>query len=230
MLLGNFTPVTLLLSVAQLISACPPLPDKRDTNGSTAFDIGADGPADPATIGYTINHFALVVNDINATQHFYGDILGMRHVFTFHATNDYSITYMGHTSGGKNGTGYQTGEEMLTEKNNREGLMEFLYWKGRNESDTVPAATAVRNTFSHIGLIVPDIMQVQQRLESYGVEILKAVGDDLSVDSIIPQAYGLGQNAMEDEAVTEGFRAIGFQDYLFVTDPDGNLLEIQQQN
>lgn len=197
-----------------------------------AFQVGTDGPADPATTGYTMNHFAMIVNDINATRHFYGDILGMRHIFTFQATPDYSITYMGYPSGVKNGTGYQTGEEMLAEKNNREGLVEFLYLnKGNsNEFGKVPPTTAARNTFSHVGLVVPDVLQAQQRLNSFGVEIVKGVGKDLSTNAGVAQAYGLGEDAMEDQVIAQGIKTIGFEKFLLVADPDGNLVEIQQQS
>ena len=34
--------------------------------------------------------------------------------------------YMSLSHGGKNGTGYQTGEELTREKNNSEGLIEFI--------------------------------------------------------------------------------------------------------
>jgi lactoylglutathione lyase len=90
---------------------------------------GTDGPADPATIGFTIGHFALLVNDLAATRHFYGDALGLRHIFTYNSSEEYTIMYMGHAQGGKNGTGYQTGEEMFSEVFNMEGLIEFIEFK-----------------------------------------------------------------------------------------------------
>jgi hypothetical protein len=70
--------------------ACQPLAERQS---SDAFVLGDDGPADPATLGYTLNHMALVVNDMEAMMHFYGKILGMRHIFTYHATPKYDIVY-----------------------------------------------------------------------------------------------------------------------------------------
>lgn len=93
------------------------------------FRIGTDPPSDVATVGFKIAHIALFVNDIEKTRHFYGDILGMRQIFRLDATNDYSILYMGHSAGGKNGTGYMTGDELVSELYNMQGLMEFIYLK-----------------------------------------------------------------------------------------------------
>lgn len=102
------------------------------SNNSTSipkFTLGADGPADPATLGFAINHVCLIVNDLNETRRFYGDVIGMRHIFTYDASKEYAIMYMGHAQGGKNGTGFMTGEELLSEKNNLGGLVEFLVLK-----------------------------------------------------------------------------------------------------
>lgn len=74
-----------------LTLACPPSLTKRQS--SDAFVLGSDGPADQATLGYTMNHFSFVVNDMEAMMHFYGKILGMRHIFTYHATPKFDIVY-----------------------------------------------------------------------------------------------------------------------------------------
>jgi catechol-2,3-dioxygenase len=57
--------------------------------------IGNDGPADPATLGIWTNHIGLNVRNLTASMQFYGDILGMRHIFTIQYTDTYSLTYMG---------------------------------------------------------------------------------------------------------------------------------------
>lgn len=51
-------------------------------------------------------------------MHFYGKILGMRHIFTLQATPHATVTYMSFSHGGKNGTGFQTSSELYKEKNN----------------------------------------------------------------------------------------------------------------
>lgn len=215
--------LSLLRRSVMPVQACDHWP--RDNGG--AFQIGNDGPADPATSGYTLNHFSLLVNDISATKHFYGDVLGMREIFTFHASSNYEIVYMGFSHGGKNGTGYQTGEELYAEKTNIEGLIEFLSLKTGPE--LVPS-TKTANTFSHIGMVVPDVQQTEARMRQFGVNILKPVGEEIDPDSAAATAYGFGSNLQEARAAATGIEAIGFANFLLVTDPDGNLVEIQNQS
>ncbi|KAI1844486.1 hypothetical protein JX265_010019 [Neoarthrinium moseri] len=224
----RLTTLTTLLLLLQFfekpVSACA-----IGGRASDDFIIGNDPPADPATIGYTINHFSLVANNITASVDFYGRILGMRHVFTFHASPEYQVTYLGHSQGGKNGTGYQTGEELLREKTNTGGLIELLYFKGTN--GTIEASTRSPNTFGHVGLIVPDIQATQSRMEDNGVNILKRVGEDLAVeDGPVARAFGLGGDVESARvAALAGIRGIGFNGFLIITDPDGNLIEVQPQ-
>lgn len=59
------------------------------------FTVGTDGPADPATLGFWTNHIGLNVGNLTASKEFYGDVLGMRHIFTIQFTESYSETYMG---------------------------------------------------------------------------------------------------------------------------------------
>lgn len=124
--------IALLALSAPLAIACNPPPPTNDTTSS--FETGSDGPADPATLGYTINHFSLISSDLEKTRCFYGDVLGMRHIYTYHASPNYTIMYMGHAQGGKNGTGFMTGEELLSEKDNMVGLIEFVNLKVSTES------------------------------------------------------------------------------------------------
>lgn len=104
------------------------------TNETAPFKYipGTDGPADPATKGYFINHAALHVSDVSRTREWYSTVLGMRHVFTAELSSEYTIMYMAHNQGGRNGTGYQTGAEMLRDKNNMAGMVEFVYYSVRS--------------------------------------------------------------------------------------------------
>jgi lactoylglutathione lyase len=116
----------LALSLPFVIACNPPV----STNDTTSpFVTGSDGPADTETLGYTINHFSLISSDLDKTRCFYGDVLGMRHIYTYHASPNFTIMYMGHAQGGKNETGFMTGEELLSEKDNMGGLIEFVNLK-----------------------------------------------------------------------------------------------------
>lgn len=203
----------------------------NDTSGG-AFKLGDDGPADLETLGYTLNHFGLAVNDMDAMKYFYGEVLGMRTLFTFQASPEYEIVYMGYSHGGKNGTGYQTGSELFAQKTNIEGLLELTSFtpNATGAADKLEPSTKRANTFSHVGLIVPDIQQTQARLERYGVTILKASGTTLEYNSPGAEAFGFGEaSKSEADSAIEGTLSIGFQDFLLAADPDGNLVEIQVQ-
>lgn len=67
-----------------LSGACPGHIAAREAaaNASSPFVLGSDGPSPPATLGYTINHFGLLTNDLDAMTSFYVDIIGLRHIFT----------------------------------------------------------------------------------------------------------------------------------------------------
>ena len=73
-------------------------------------------------MGYILNHFAVPVNNLRLTMHFYSDLLGMRHVFTFAASEEYSIPYMGDSHGSKTSTVFQSGAALYAENDNIEGL------------------------------------------------------------------------------------------------------------
>ena len=207
------------------------------TNSSDAFVLGDDGPADPATLGYTMNHFSLLVNDMEASMHFYGKILGMRHLFTFHASSTFEIVYMGYSHGGKNGTGFQSGEELYKEKSNIEGLIEFIQTKDctkKNNASDFKSSTKRVNTFSHVGLVVPDTRSVQARMEKFGVEILKPVGKmpvpGTATGELLEKAFGIAAyTEAEQKEALAGIANLGFKNFLIVADPDGNVLEIQSQ-
>ncbi|KAH9219610.1 hypothetical protein DL95DRAFT_483824 [Leptodontidium sp. 2 PMI_412] len=189
---------------------------------------GNDGPADAATAGFVINHFSLIVNDLAESRYFYGEILGMRHMFTYEASANLSFMYMSLAHGGKNGTGYQTGAELTREKNNSEGLIEFIcntYSKERRVYEPTRRAT-----FSHIGLIVPDVLALQARLDSYNIPILKRAGEKPDIGNPTSGAFGITDPESQDaiEAL-KGVLLSGFLEFAIVADPDGNLLEVQPQ-
>ncbi len=200
-------------------------------DSSDFLHLGNDGPADQETVGFAINHLSLIVKNLTASKHFYGKVLGMRHIFTADLTPFYSVAYMGHAQGGRNGSGYQTGAEMLRDKNNAAGLLEFQYF-ANSEDKGLTATTQRPNTLSHIGLIVPNLEKAQARMKKYGVKITKGIGQSAEGIKSVENAYGFGEYATKNQTkrdlLVKGQSLIGFAQFLTVEDPDGNLIEIQQ--
>ncbi|RDW72558.1 VOC family protein [Aspergillus mulundensis] len=219
-----------LSMAAQWTTACTePEPDSEFGN---LFQIGEDGPAPPETVGYFINHVGLLTTNLPALKHFYGDILGMRQIFDVQLTPEFTITYMGHSQGGRNGTGFQTGAELNLAKNNLAGLLEIVQFNVSD--DTLLGSLNRTNTFGHIGLIVPDIVKAQDYLISQGVEILKPYGEAIETfTGPVNNAFGIGEYAgvhqAAKQALMEAQGLIGLPLLMMVADPDGNLVEIQQQ-
>ncbi|KAF7593549.1 hypothetical protein BBP40_011277 [Aspergillus hancockii] len=213
------------------IACNPSEPSTSDPNNP--FVIGNDGPAPTATLGYAITHVGLLTTNLNGMRHFYGDILGMRLLFDAHVTPEYTVTYMGYAQGGRNGTGFQTGAELFRDKNNLSGLIELVQFNVSD--DRLIASTKRTNTFGHIGLIVPDVAKAQEYLESKGVTILKRVGEPITeFTGPVPNAFGIGEFAGEHleakRALVKAQSLIGLEYFLMVEDPDGNLVEVQQQD
>jgi hypothetical protein len=65
-------------------------------------------------------------------------------------------------------------------------------------------------------------------MEAKGVTIVKRVGDAVDPESVIPAALGFPDNDAFQEA-SPGLQMLGFNGYLIIADPDGNLLEVVQQ-
>ena len=225
--------VLFLACIPALALACGGHTVRRDSQSDDAgfpkVEKGSDDPADYATTGYVLNHFALNVKNMTRSLEWYRDVLGLRLIFNFRATEKLSIAYMAHSHGGKNGTGYQTVSEMNRLKNNMEGLLELIHYDDP-DADLV-ASTVKANTFSHYGLIVPDVPAAQARFEKLGVNILKKAGVGGDLQGPIAEAYGLGsvfeKDPAEAEKIEKALLATGGQDFVIITDPDGNMIEVQ---
>ena len=222
--------ITASLLAATTAYACA-LDVRQDNIPANFLTIGSDPPADPATLGFQINHLSLNVRNLTASMAYYGSVLGMRHIFTAQLSPTYSVTYMGHAHGGKNGTGYQTGEELLREKNNAQGMLELQYFAA-SKDEGMTASSVRPNTFSHVGLIVPDMQALQDRCEKLGVKIAKRIGEAGQTSVAVANGWGFGEAAKmsetETDALVMGQELVGFPKLLVIEDPDGNLIEVQQ--
>lgn len=192
--------------------------------------LGPEG-SDPATIGYQLNHAILNVRNLTRSLDFYNHIFGMRHMYTVQITEHFYTAYMGHSSGGRNGTGHQTTDELIRNQANSQGLLELLYVDIEDNFDISPS-TDVSNTFSHLGFIVPDINEAQLRLELSNVSIYKRVGEPFPADGPVINAGVLNRSRFSQEefdsiivGMTESTKG-----YILAADPDGNMLEIVPQS
>lgn len=84
---------------------------------------GTDKQQPPQTVGWKLNHICFRIRDPERTIHFYRDILGMRTVFTVDY-GSFSILYFGYPEVVGQ---HETGKEMLRNRHNREGLIEFIH-------------------------------------------------------------------------------------------------------
>jgi catechol 2,3-dioxygenase-like lactoylglutathione lyase family enzyme len=76
--------------------------------------------------------------------------------------------------------------------------------------------------------MVPDIVATQTRMEDFGVPIIKRLGDSPEPTGVLAGAFALIDPAIVPAALA-GTIALRFDRVLMVADPDGNLIEIQQQ-
>ncbi|KAI9162847.1 Lactoylglutathione lyase [Paramyrothecium foliicola] len=189
--------------------------------------FGSDAPSDPATTGYFVNHFSLNVNNLTESIEFYTKIFGMRHVFTFNLTEHVSFTYLSHSQGGRNGSAYQTTDEILRYKNNNAGHIELFHLA--TEGHDVPGPVQIANTLNHIGIIVPDLEATQARLEEHGVTIYKKINAPMPSTGYMSSKFSLGDATnLADEEFATLQKVMGEfnKQTIFAADPDGNLLEI----
>jgi lactoylglutathione lyase len=83
----------------------------------------------------------------------------------------------------------------------------------------------VRSGFRHLGLIVPDVMAAQERLEGLGADVIKRVGEEADFGGPVGLAFGEGfaERYPEDaEMISAALMGV-----LLVLDLDGNMVEVQ---
>lgn len=190
--------------------------------------FGPEG-SDPETTSYFFNHISLNVRNMTGSVDFYTSVLGMRLLFTVQVSPHASISYMGYSNGGKNGTGYQTTEELNRDKNNAQGLIELI-WIGLPGA-AGNSSTEVTNTFANLGLVVADPQSTEIRLDEYGVDIYKRFGADLPREGPFARATGIGGdvsglNPEEFESIWTAMNTFT-KESIYAADPDGNMIAIQ---
>lgn len=219
---------TFLLAAAHLTSACGPVARQEQSNAGNnatlpSFVLGEDVPSDPATLGYMVNHFCVNVKNADESVEWYSKVFGLRKVFKMQVSEHFSISYMGHSAGGRNGTGFETTDEMNRDKNNRYGMLELVSIEGVGWD-----VQTTSNGLHHGGIIVPDIEAFQKRLDGMeDVKVVKAFGEPATTDTG-PYAAIAALDQAEQDAI---FAAAGetFLPLIFVEDPNGNVWEVQGQ-
>jgi hypothetical protein len=73
--------LTALLYVPFAFSCAPQPQSQSNTTLPYTHIAGNDGPANPATQGYFINHVGMLTSDLDRTREWYKTVLGMREVF-----------------------------------------------------------------------------------------------------------------------------------------------------
>ncbi len=229
-------PVLLALQLLPEAMACTPQPPPSKPNQKFPYTIkGTDDPADPVTMGFVMNHFSLNVKNVTRSVDFYTKVFGFRLIFIFRGTEKLSVAYLAHSHGGKNGTAYQTTSELNRNKNNMEGLLELVSYTDQDAE--LQASTQKSNTFSHLGIIVPDVAAAQRHFLRHGVTLLKRTGEREreSARKQLAAAYGMSKplrtNATEAEILFTILNSVpSAMDFVTAVDPDGNLIEIQPQS
>jgi lactoylglutathione lyase len=203
----------------------------RQADNSKNIQFGSDAPSDPATTGFFMNHLSLNVDNVTRSIEFYSQNFGFRHLFTYNLSPHVSFTYMSHSQGGRNGSSYQTVEEMIRQKNNNAGHLEFVHLD--IEKEAIPGSPERVSTINHIGIIVPDLEATQARLEANGVCIYKKIGAPMPTEGYLSSKYDFGDatNLSDEEfAAVQAIMTQFNSQTIFASDPDGNLLEILPLN
>jgi lactoylglutathione lyase len=227
----QFKQLVALATVLPLAMAlAPPLIPRQDEPPTESpITLGPDTPTDSATIGYNINAITLNTNNLTRSIEWYRDVFGMRHMFTYKATDILSVALLGHSAGGRNHSAYQTTQELIRFKNNEGGKMELIALDAGGGGDGVPASDTVTTTFNHLAFSVPDSQAAQDRIERMGLPIYKKIGEPWPSDGPIGSPFALGDGSQVSDEQWDDIRTAMSQvnsALIYLPDPDGNLVKI----
>ncbi|USP73277.1 uncharacterized protein yc1106_00551 [Curvularia clavata] len=171
-------------------------------------------PSSPSTAGYSLNHFMMRIKDPKKSLEFYCDCLGMHVVFIFNV-GPWTIYYLG------------SRDVNMSNIRQSKGLLELYHIPA---DSSLPYASgndysAPGVGFGHIGFTVPDVAEATKRVEGFGFEVIKPLGEAKEEQMAVPDEIVQGKY----EPVVEGYKHI-FKQLTFVKDPDGYWVELLPPN
>jgi lactoylglutathione lyase len=144
-------------------------------------------PPNHPSIGYRVNHTMLRIRDPYKSLHFYIELMGMRTIFAF-GLGPVDAYYVGYPKTPEHQTDPKKfGKETLEVLRQTEGLLELVHIKG---SEKQPEGYYQNGNdppnlgFGHVGFTVPDVPTALKRLKEHGVEVVKDLGEETTLDSI----------------------------------------------
>lgn len=163
-------------------------------------------PSSPATAGFRLNHLMLRIKDPDKSLRFYNDCFGLHVVFIFNA-GPWTIYYLGPR------------DVTIATVGTSKGLLELyhipsdspLAYTSGNDYAGSPAGVG----FGHVGFTVPDVAEAIKRVERFGFEVIKPLGEAKENTMGVPGFIVDGKS----EAVHEGHKHV-FRQLAFVKDPD----------
>ncbi|KAF2033397.1 Glyoxalase/Bleomycin resistance protein/Dihydroxybiphenyl dioxygenase [Setomelanomma holmii] len=170
-------------------------------------------PSSPATAEFRLNHLMLRITDPDKSLKLYCDCMGMHVVFIFSA-GPWTIYYRGPRDVGISSLG--TSKELL-EMYHIPADSSTPYASGNDH----PGAGV---GFGHVGFIIPDVAAALERVESFGYEVIKPLGEAKEEQMGLPSDIVAGRY----DAVHEGYKHV-FMQLAFVKDPDGYWVELVPQ-
>lgn len=148
----------------------------------------------------------LRIKNPEASLRFYNDCLGLHTVFIFN-TGPWTIYYLGPR------------DTSIATLGTSKGLLELYHIPADNEleytSGNEYGKSGVGVGFGHVGFTVPDVKEALERVERFGFEIIKRLGEDKEDGMGLPEKVVRG----EEGRVSEGYKHV-FRQLAFVKDPD----------
>ncbi|KAF1972304.1 Glyoxalase/Bleomycin resistance protein/Dihydroxybiphenyl dioxygenase [Bimuria novae-zelandiae CBS 107.79] len=168
-------------------------------------------PPSPSTSSFRLNHLMLRIKNPTQSLKFYNDCLGLHTVFIFNA-GPWTIYYLGPR------------DVSITSLGSSQGLLELYHIPGDEGTEYVSGNEYDRGAgvgFGHVGFTVPDVAAALSRVQSFGFQIIKPLGEAEVSTMGLPPRVG-------EAEVNEGYKHV-FRQLAFVRDPDGYWVELVPQ-